>query len=153
MDYTEGSRRTFAKAVADNLEYEVAERASEGPWMLSSAIHDAIQGQPAPDGSERHVCGLIDPNDGRAAVAGDPDSLRLLARAMRMAASDESTPPVVLAPLFELALRYNDSMLLKCSGLLRRVAATPPPEATQDDPGLVQSQVGANAAEDENPWG
>lgn len=153
MDYTEDSRLIFVKAVADNLEYEVAERASEGPWMLSSAIHDAIQGQPAPDGTERHVCGLIDPNDGRAAVAGDPDSLRLLARAMRAAALDEGTPPTVLSSLFDLALRYNDSMLLKCAGLLRRVSATPPHGATAGDRDLVTSQIGGTASPDENPWG
>lgn len=128
MDYTQDSRRAFVSMVANKLEHDVAGNASPGPWQLSDLITDAIQGQPAPDGSERHICGLIDPNDSRAALAGDPDCLRLQARAMRAAAEDASTPAPVLEALFEVAWRYNESMLLKCSGMLQRETSAPEPD-------------------------
>jgi hypothetical protein len=155
MDYTQDSRRAFMSAVANKLEYEVAGSASPGPWKLSDFIADAIQGQPAPDGSERHICGLIDPNDSRAAVAGDPDCLRMQGRAMRAAADDLGTPAPVLEALFEVAWRYNESMLLKCSGMLQRETSAPEPgrgdgaeigEPVAESEEMVSAAAGADGA-------
>lgn len=133
MDYTQESRRAFVSAVADQLEHAVADNASPGPWKLSDIITDAIQGQPALDGSERHICGLIDPNDSRAALAGDPDCLRLLGRAMRAAADDPRTPTPVFEAMFAVAERYNESMLLKCLGVLQREAPAPASDGGDDE--------------------
>ncbi|WP_418345849.1 hypothetical protein [Rhodococcus pyridinivorans] len=128
VSYTEESRRLFLRSVANKVD-EVANAASAGPWLLSQTINDAIQVRPAPDHSERHLCGLIDPNDARAAVAADPDNLRSLADVMREAATNTTTPSVIIDALCDVAQRWDTAMLLRCSGVLHAVpdyAATAP---------------------------
>ncbi|MCF8786243.1 hypothetical protein [Rhodococcus ruber] len=132
VSYTEESRRLFLRSVANKVD-EVANAASAGPWLLSQTINDAIQVRPAPDHSERHLCGLIDPNDARAAVAADPENLRSLANVMREAATNTTTPSVIIDALCDVAQRWDTAMLLRCSGVLQVVpdhAATAPSNGT-----------------------
>ncbi|WP_413767606.1 hypothetical protein [Rhodococcus pyridinivorans] len=124
VSYTEESRRLFLRSVANKVD-EVANAASAGPWLLSQTINDAIQVRPAPDHSERHLCGLIDPNDARAAVAADPENLRSLANVMREAATNTTTPSVIIDALCDVAQRWDTAMLLRCSGVLQVVPDHP----------------------------
>lgn len=168
--YTEESRRVFLRSVANKVD-EVADAASAGPWLLSQAINDAIQVRPAPDNSERHLCGLIDPNDARAVVAADPENLRSLADAMREAATSAKTPSAIIDALCDVAQRWDTAMLLRCSGVLQIASdrdnsprpneATDTSELTVDTPPVTEldgsrepasAHAGASAAATDNVW-
>lgn len=127
--YTDDSRRLFMSTVAKKVENEVSEGACAGPWLLSLNIKDAVQVAPGPNNTERHLCGLIDPNDARAVVAADPDNLRSLARAMREAADNADTPGPIVDSLFDVAKRWDNAMVLRCSGVLLELRD--PPMSTQ----------------------
>ncbi|MBM4569198.1 hypothetical protein GS489_01425 [Rhodococcus hoagii] len=139
--YTEESRRLFLRSVANKVD-EVADAASAGPWLLSQTINDAIQVAPAPDNTERHLCGLIDPNDARAAVAADPANLRSLAYVMREAATNLETPLLIIDGLCDVAQRWDTAMLLRCSGVLH----VAPPQAAAPAPSPAAPQVVAPTA-------
>lgn len=137
--YTDDSRRLFMSTVAKKVENEVSEGACAGPWLLSLNIKDAVQVAPGPNNTERHLCGLIDPNDARAVVAADPDNLRSLARAMRDAADNADTPGPIVDSLFDVAKRWDTAMVLRCSGVLLELRD--PPMSTQSTaPRSDQSQ-------------
>lgn len=116
--YTEHSQREFITAVADKVASVVVPRVVDGPWMLATKVHDAIAARPGSDGTERHLCALIEPDDARAVVAADPDNLRDLAVVMQTLAHDEKTPSALLSRLCAVALRWNTAMLLNCQSLL-----------------------------------
>ncbi|PCK23639.1 hypothetical protein [Rhodococcus qingshengii] len=127
--YSDDSRRLFMSTVAKKVENEVSENACPGPWLLSLNIKDAVQVAPGPNNTERHLCGLIDPNDARAVVAADPDNLRSLAGAMREAADNADTPGLIVDSLFDVAQRWDTAMVLRCSGVLLELRD--PPVGTQ----------------------
>ncbi len=146
--YTEESRRLFLRSVANKVD-EVADAASAGPWLLSQTINDAIQVAPAPDNTERHLCGLIDPNDARAAVAADPANLRSLAYVMREAATNLETPLLIIDGLCDVAQRWDTAMLLRCSGVLH--VAPPQAAAPAPSPAAPQSVAPTAVVADREP--
>ncbi|MFD9668515.1 hypothetical protein ACFWAY_44240 [Rhodococcus sp. NPDC059968] len=147
MGYTLPSRVRFLADVADTLEKQVVSRASAGPWALSNVVKDAIQRAPPDDGTERHMCGLIDPNDARAAVARDPDTLRAVADAMKAAAADPSAAWAVFDAMFAVALRYDRAMILGLSSNLQ--TEIDPPDFTEAPQTNIESTALEPLAEPE----